>query len=254
MKLKEFDFDYPYEKNEDYIQSLLDNGYEYLQATKKDYEENHKAKRINFRMQTRCITAFVERLLKKVNTPDFWKILINCGSNVDKRESKVVGGVYGIYYELNVEKFMQLSDIEKKRVTLQILKENVIKIFENLQIDSGDFEKVCEQIQRCKYRNEWVWGKKKNKKLTAEGVLVHNIKSAQIFLRIYRDNERIGVFEILTTKPDEFCFSKYLGKIKWIDDETIAIEQKNGAEYLLIDINEGITNTREENNFDQRRT
>ena len=57
LKLKEFDFDYPYEKNEDYIQSLLDDGYEYLQATKKDYEKNHKASRINFRMQTRCITA-----------------------------------------------------------------------------------------------------------------------------------------------------------------------------------------------------
>lgn len=39
LKLKEFDFDYPYEKNEDYIQSLLDNGHEYLQATKKDYEK-----------------------------------------------------------------------------------------------------------------------------------------------------------------------------------------------------------------------
>ena len=39
LKLKEFDFDYPYEKNEDYIQSLLDDGYEYLQATKKDYEK-----------------------------------------------------------------------------------------------------------------------------------------------------------------------------------------------------------------------
>ena len=65
LKLKEFDFDYPYEKNEDYIQSLLDDGYEYLQATKKDYEKNHKASRINFRMQTRCITAFVEDWLKK---------------------------------------------------------------------------------------------------------------------------------------------------------------------------------------------
>ena len=30
------------EKNEDYIQSLLDDGYEYLQATKKDYEKNSK--------------------------------------------------------------------------------------------------------------------------------------------------------------------------------------------------------------------
>ena len=45
MKLKEFDFDYPYEKNEDYIQSLLDDGYEYLQATKKDYEKKTTALR-----------------------------------------------------------------------------------------------------------------------------------------------------------------------------------------------------------------
>ena len=126
MKLKEFDFDYPYEKNEDYIQSLLDDGYEYLQATKKDYEKNHKASRINFRMQTRCITAFVERLVEKVNTPNFWKILINCGSDIEKNENKVVGGVYEVDYELNIEEFMYLSDIEKKMMTLQVLKETVI--------------------------------------------------------------------------------------------------------------------------------
>ncbi len=53
--------------------------------------------------------------LKKVNTPNFWKILINCGSNIEKKENKVVGGVYEVDYELNIEEFMYLSDIEKKR-------------------------------------------------------------------------------------------------------------------------------------------
>ena len=240
MKLKEFDFDYPYEKNEDYIQSLLDDGYEYLQATKKDYEKNHKASRINFRMQTTCITAFVERLVEKVNTPNFWKILINCGSDIEKNENKVVGGVYEVDYELNIEEFMYLSDIEKKMMTLQVLKETVIKVFEELQIDSTDFEKACEQIKNCNYKNEWIWKKKKNKNFIAEIVLAHEVKTAQIFLRIYKNKEYIREFEILSTYPDEFYFSQYLGRIKWVDDKTVAIEQKNGINYLLIDINRGI--------------
>lgn len=37
-----------------------------------------------------------------------------------------------------------------------------------------------------------------------------------------------------------FYFSQYLGRIKWVDDKTVAIEQKNGINYLLIDINRGI--------------
>lgn len=240
LKLKEFDFDYPYEKNEDYIQRLLDNGHEYLQATKKDYEKNHKASRINFRMQTRCITAFVERLVEKVNTPNFWKILINCGSNIEKNENKVVGGVYEVDYELNIEEFMYLSDIEKKMMTLQVLKETVIKVFEELQIDSADFEKACEQIKNCNYKNEWIWKKTKNKNFIAEIVLIHEVKKAQIFLRIYKNKEYIREFEVLSTYPDEFYFSQYLGRIKWVDDKTVVIEQKNGINYLLIDINRGI--------------
>ena len=50
----------------------------------------------------------------------------------------------------------------------------------------------------------------------------------------------IREFEILSTYPDEFYFSQYLGRIKWVDDKTVVIEQKNGINYLLIDINKGI--------------
>ena len=145
-----------------------------------------------------------------------------------------------IDYELNIEEFMYLSDIEKKMMTLQVLKETVIKVFEELQIDSTDFEKACEQIKNCNYKNEWIWKKKKNKNFIAEIVLVHEVKTAQIFLRIYKNKEYIREFEILSTYPDEFYFSQYLGRIKWVDDKTVAIEQKNGINYLLIDINRGI--------------
>ena len=82
--------------------------------------------------------------------------------------------------------------------------------------------------------------KKKNKNFIAEIVLVHEVKTAQIFLRIYKNKEYIREFEILSTYPDEFYFSQYLGRIKWVDDKTVAIEQKNGINYLLIDINRGI--------------
>ena len=166
--------------------------------------------------------------------------MINCGSDIEKNENKVVGGVYEVDYELNIEEFMYLSDIEKKMMTLQVLKETVIKVFEELQIDSTDFEKACEQIKNCNYKNEWIWKKKKNKNFIAEIVLAHEVKTAQIFLRIYKNKEYIREFEILSTYPDEFYFSQYLGRIKWVDDKTVAIEQKNGINYLLIDINRGI--------------
>ena len=90
------------------------------------------------------------------------------------------------------------------------------------------------------YKNEWIWKKKKNKNFIAEIVIVHEVKTAQIFLRIYKNKEYIREFEILSTYPDEFYFSQYLGRIKWVDDKTVVIEQKNGINYLLIDINKGI--------------
>lgn len=239
LKLKEFDFDYPYEKNEEYIQKLMENGYKYLEATQKDYEEHHKKNRMNFRLQTRCITAFVERLCKTVDAPDFWKISINCVQDAKKYTNKVVGGVLEVYYKFNFDEFTKLTDIEKKKFTLSVLKENVLKVFSDLNIESDDFKNACEQVESCNYRNEWVWKRKKNKKITAEIALVHEIEKVEIFLRTYIDKEKKREFLLLETKPNEFYFVQYLGNLKWIDEETVFLEVKRGEEGLVINISTG---------------
>lgn len=48
-------------------------------------------------------------------------------------------------------------------MTLQVLKETVIKVFEELQIDSTDFEKACEQIKTVIIKTNG-YGKKEKQK------------------------------------------------------------------------------------------
>lgn len=78
MKLKEFELDCPYVRDEKFIYQLLKQGYDYENAVKFDYKQNFQTKRIAFRNQTRCITSMVERLCGEIITDDYWKITVNC--------------------------------------------------------------------------------------------------------------------------------------------------------------------------------
>ena len=78
MILKEFDLDLSYKKDKIYLYKLVESGMTMNEATKLEYIEKWKDKRLIFRKETRCVTAMFERLFERFHTKNFWKTKMDC--------------------------------------------------------------------------------------------------------------------------------------------------------------------------------
>jgi len=76
--LKEFAIDFPYQPQSDIVEHLmLKHRLTREEAARLDYQENWKWKRREYGLQTRCMTAFFERLFPGMQPKEFGRLSWN---------------------------------------------------------------------------------------------------------------------------------------------------------------------------------
>lgn len=235
MRLEEFDLDLPYVINEKKIKAIMkEKGYSEDKATKFDYEQNWKETRRKFRLETRCISAMVERIIESIETKECWKILIECVDSV--KETKVLNfsGVYTVQVQLDYDDFFSGNNLHKKEKTLQLLLEGYNLIAKSKGWSLAAFRIAYEKIIQNEYKNEWFWKKpvkSPDKLYSAEVFMQHDVDFMNISIIIKDKNKNeIGRKTIISEKPDEFAYAKHLGALKWISAEEVALFNKNQDE------------------------
>lgn len=182
-KLREICFDVPYVPSS-YIESKLvgKQEEERNKITVEDYNKNYKKRNFEFRLQTRCIASFFERLIGEFENDNCRKIIIECVSQINRKISHC-DGFYLVQIVYDVNSFFNLNDLEKKQKTLELIKNGLDKIIEKEDWDKTIFDNVYSQIVDSNYINQWIWRKKKNnstRKYIAEVLCEHDIYSCDI--------------------------------------------------------------------------
>ena len=155
--LKEFDLELEYIPNEQQIRKLMQtNNWEYYTSTEYDYNKNWKEKSSLFGFQTRCVTSLYEKHFVKFKTDDFWKILINCVSKITNSQILVIGGVCEVQVVFDIDNFFELSNYEKKVITLQTLKQGIDLVIKEKEWDKLIFDNAYNKVIDDKYENNWI--------------------------------------------------------------------------------------------------
>ena len=241
MRLKYFDLDLPYIENENRIKKIIrENSCTKDEAIKIDYQIYWKNKRREFSLQTRCITAFFERLFGYVDTTDCKKIIIECVPKVFDEQIKNFSGIYCLQAESDHNSFLKAKEIDKKIMALELLMTGIKKIVQIKNWDIEPFAKVYKKIIEQEYKNKWIWKKPvkcPNKKNLASVLLEHEVEEINISI-IITDNfgNTIMKKHIITEIPDEWIYTKHLGEIKWIDNNKIKLINNSKDEEWIIDI------------------
>lgn len=234
MYLRDIDLDIPYKIREEIIEEIMiEQGCSYEQAIQKDYEENWKWNiRRKFTLETRGITSMVLRLTGKIKTKDCSKILINC---VDEKVTDDISscmGIYTVQQLLDYNTFFLKSNYEKKVITLNIIRESINKVASNRDWDFAIFQEIFDRIVELGYNNCWTWGKRVksfNKSYEAEVYLEHGVENIDIYVQIRnKKDEIIRRKLILTELPHEFSYARHLGKLIWISENEVQLNNKNG--------------------------
>ena len=131
--------------------------------------------------------AYMQTLLGRFKNDTCWRILVKCTKEITRHEYLDLLGVYEIQIQRNAYEFFDLSDIDKKKYALDVLKEGVDKVIEQKGWDSKPFEKAYQGVIDAHYINTWTWRKKAaspSKQYKAELFCEHEIEAFHINLVI----------------------------------------------------------------------
>lgn len=235
MKLKEIEMDLPYIKNDEFIHQLQENkGLNYQDAVRKDYEINWKGIRREFQLMTRCMTSMIERIMSPINTPDCWKIVLECVDECKDNNYKNLLGVYIIQIPFDIRKFFQLTNLEKKKMVIENIIEGVYKLSDQVSFEIDSIYEACEKIKNYEYVNEWMWGKKlKIGDKYAQIKVEHEVDNVGIYAVFYdKKNTIIKKSLIIDAIPDERAYGIYLGKLEQYSQNEVILITKTGEKFI----------------------
>lgn len=217
--LKEFDLDIPYVKVDGNIE---------------DYEKNWKEKRIQFRDEIRCIASLYEQHFEKYKNDDCWKVMIECVEEINDNSIKCYGGLCYANVMLDIDWFFTLTNTEKKKLTLSLLKQGIDKIIDDKKWDRERFEIAYQKVISSEYINRWIWKKPKkspDRKYVAEVICTHEIDefNVRILIKDKKGNE-VKEKKIITERPNEWAFAKHFGRLEWLSENEVALINKDETE------------------------
>ena len=234
MQLKEIELDLPYEVNYNYIEKIAKERMLSIDdASIEDYENNWKEKRIRFRLNTRCMTSMIERLIFPIKGMSFWKILIECVRHKTYDGYKNLLGVCVIQYEFNYADFYDLSDEEKKKQTVKIVLNSLNEINE-LRDVYVKIKNSVYVIESNNYINRWYWNRKaKSGNNTAQLLIIHNVNEVELHI-VITDKDKIIIDKIIATlNPDERAYMKFFGEIGWKSPNEVFLITKDNVQFTV---------------------
>lgn len=241
MIFKEIAFDLPYIANEsNVIRIMSEKNCLRNEVTKLDYEQNWKAKRRNFSLQTRCVSSMFERLMGKIVTKNCSKLLIECVANNNEMVIMEFSEVSSIKMQFDYDNFLLLDGLEKKKMLLDLIMKGVETLTQKENLDYEQFVSVYNQIGQSNYLNQWTWKKNiksPSKEYSAELMITHDIELV-LFTVIIKDKKGnvVKTEDILTELPDEYAYSKHLGSLSWSNEREVMLKNKKGDQVRIVSI------------------
>lgn len=227
--LKEFELDLEYIADDEYINRLMnENGWEYHEATRYDYEKNRKEKRVKLRDEMRCIAALYERLFKnnRFKNDQCWKITVQAVDRIYNEDIKTIGGVTEVQVVFDIKNYFSLEDGEKKRLILKALKTGIDLVVKKEGWDNRIFDQAYQDVINADYLNHYIWQTKSSpsRKYKAEVFCEHEISSFDISIKIKNQKgEEIKSVKVISERPNEWSFVSHLGSLKWISGDEVAL-------------------------------
>lgn len=206
---------------------MLENKCTYEEATNIEYEKNAKEWISLFCNQTRHVLSLYRRFFQRYKTEDCKIIVIHCVKQITDTRILNCDGIYEIQIQYDYNEFFKLTENDKKKKTLSLLKMGLDKIIEEKQWDRNPFDEAYNKVVDAGYVNEWYWKKalrSPTKEYTAAVFCEHKIDFFDItIIVINKKKEEIKRTKVLSLTPHELVFDFYLGQLKWVFDDTVAL-------------------------------
>ena len=196
------------------------------------YQRTWKDKRRQFQLFCQCMTSMIERLMPKINTKNYWKILIECVAESPRDNCINLLGVISVQIVFDVELFYTLNNYEKKKYIISKVIETINYLSEKGFNEIAELKKICEDIINKDYINEWLWKKPvryKNKSVQIK--VLHDVDKVSIYM-VFNDGNKKEEILLVEEVPDEWVYSRHLGKLEWVSENEARLIAKDGKIFI----------------------
>lgn len=201
-----------------------------LDAPTLDKEMRHA-----FRLQTRFLTSNVERKFHPFrNDVGAWKVLVEVVPTITRSRSLNLLGVLTTQVAGDAANYIAMNRGEREQLALNWLLAGVKSVFSEYGWCTDEIETAVQSVVDDGFRNVLVWKAavlNATKSASADVVVEMNDEQAKI-IAVFRTpgSEQVQSSTLCVRPPHEFAFVPCLGKLKWLDDDTVELTSRSGSE------------------------
>ncbi len=206
--------------------------------------EHTQPVKANFYFQTNCIVYLFEQFLPKMYFDDVYCVRFECFPEAQLHCGEIeMDGVLTVQIPYQVSDFYKLSDVEKKKKTLDLLMQGVQCVIQEKGWNAEPFLIAYAKTKEKAYQFKKTYKKPKsspNRKLKAKiEIEIGLYESSATLIVEDKMQTELAKTNIHTTIPRWELLYDYLGDLKWIDNETVRVYERysDNKKYTELKVN-----------------
>lgn len=179
--------------------------------------------------------ANVERHFEPiVNSSGVWKVLVEVVPTIAKDKARNLLGVLTTQVVGDPGRYLTLKNGERERLALDWLLLGAHALFTEYKWSINPLDAAVAQVIAANFSNVWVWKKSVfnlTRTMSVDIAVELDDQQAKIFA-VFKitGSEKIVVSTLCVKPPSEFAYVPCLGEVVWLDDDTIQLTSRSGAE------------------------
>ncbi|HDR4882951.1 TPA: hypothetical protein QCR18_002176 [Bacillus cereus] len=210
------------------------------QATQFYYKEEFQDKAVQIRDESRCISGLYISCLGKYHTSETKEIIIHLVDELSEASLINVDGFIEIQIIFNLEQYISLTNHQKNQILLNIIQRATKSVGDIFEWEYQPFQEAYNKVIEKNYENNYVWKKKVSpgRKYIAEVFCMHEINEYLIYMIVkdYRDKNELKRELLHRVSPHEFMFVPYLGDLKWLSNDSVALIGENPRRQWAVNV------------------
>lgn len=197
--------------------------------------QHHKPKQTQFYFETNCTVYLFEQFLPKLQFDDVRSVQFECYPDAEFIcQPIIMDGLLPVIIPYDVSEFYSLTDLEKKKKTLDLMMDGLKVICKERGWDEEPFLYAYQKVIEKNYTFKKTYKNPKyspNRKLRAEIEIEIGLYDCTASL-VVEDKEQKQIYsEVLyKTKPRFDLVYPFLGDIKWIGNDEVRVHERKPNE------------------------
>jgi len=175
--------------------------------------------------ETAYICDHILRLIGKTNTGTCRLFNIMAGEGISEIRIHDLKNIIHIDVPFDFPVYMKSTLEQKQTMVMELLELSFDFICKEKQWDLAVFSEALKTIRQENFQHKFMFGKKtKNTKRDQAYLwLEQDINNMMIYIRVEPKSDQKKVLLVQKTYPSAFDYVRFLGKLKWIDDQHLEL-------------------------------